>query len=94
MRLVLATSSAKALSRKTTVSRRRAQLLMPGDDAESQGSTSSRVILGARQTKQRPSSDAVDRLAGDRLRFDRDHEVEAELEEQLEEDVLFACDRS
>ena len=40
---------------------------------------------------QRAAADGMDGLARDRLRLDRHAEIEAELEQQLVEDVLLAC---
>jgi hypothetical protein len=56
VRLVLATSSAKALSRKTTVvSPAGANALYQSAMPRARGSTSSRVICGARQTRSVPA---------------------------------------
>ena len=88
VRLVLATSSAKALSRNTTVRfARRGQFLVPCDDAQRQRLHFGGGDLLGQADEQGARADAVDCLAGNALLFDGHGEVETELEEQLEEDV-------
>ena len=68
MRLVLATSSAKALSRKTTVRLAgRGQFLVPGHDAQRQRFDLGGGDLRGEADEQRAGADAVDGLAGDGL---------------------------
>ena len=87
-RLVLATSSAKALSRKTqVVSPGRGEFLVPLDDALRQRLHLAALDLLGEAGDQDAAADGVHVLAGDRARLDGHAEVEAELEQQLVEDV-------
>ena len=71
VRLVLATSSAKALSRKTTVvSPAGASSLCQLDDAERERLHVGRSRSARRDRRAGPAADAVDGLAGDRLLLD------------------------
>ena len=87
-RLVLATSSAKALSRKTqVVSPAGASSLCQSTMPCASGSTSSRLILSARQAISTPPPMLWTALPAIVFCLDGHAEVEAELEQQLVEHV-------
>src|SRR5260370_34181408 len=89
VRLVLARSSAKALSRKTIVVSPacRSQLPVPGHDAQRQRLHLGGGDLRGEADEKRACADAVDGLAGDGPVLDWHRQVESEFEQQFKQDV-------